>query len=186
MSGNLKKEDLRIVKTQRALINAIRTLLSRRNVNKITVNDLCEEALVSRAAFYSHFNDKYDLLDFWMDGIFQQITGISSYHQLEAIINQFISEHSKIIKNLLEDENDMVRESVKKNIFSLVAHFTGVTENEQKNFDYVILSEFCVGGIFNLLMWQVKNNFPENFQLMNPHLYELVKSIMERDIKKRR
>jgi AcrR family transcriptional regulator len=183
MSGNFKKEDLRIIKTQRALMNALRTLLNLRNFNKITVNDLCEEALISRAAFYSHYDDKYDLLDSYMEVFFQQITGISSYPQLELTINQFVAGHSKIIKNLLEDANDTVRGALEKKIYSLVAHVTGATENEQKSFDYIILSEFCVGGILNLIMWQVKNKFPVNFPLMNPYLYEIITSAIKWNIK---
>jgi len=49
-------------------MNAVLKLLNRRNFEKITVNDICEEALVSRATFYAHFNDKYDLFKYWNTG----------------------------------------------------------------------------------------------------------------------
>lgn len=66
MAGNFKKEDLRVIKTQNAFHNAIVFLLERRSFKQLTVNELCEEALASRAAFYSHYKDKYDLLESWL------------------------------------------------------------------------------------------------------------------------
>ncbi|MDR1061036.1 MAG: TetR/AcrR family transcriptional regulator, partial [Clostridiales bacterium] len=55
VSKNCKKEDLRIVKTQKAITDAMSSLLERRAFGKITVYDICNEAMVSRAAFYFHF-----------------------------------------------------------------------------------------------------------------------------------
>lgn len=46
-----EKKDLRVVKTQRALIAAMSSLLERHKFKRITVRDICEEAQVSRATF---------------------------------------------------------------------------------------------------------------------------------------
>lgn len=58
------KTDLRVQKTERALTDALSTLLKEKPIEKITVSDLCGEAMIRRATFYSHFRDKYDFLDF--------------------------------------------------------------------------------------------------------------------------
>lgn len=52
------KQDLRIKKTQRLLALAMLTLLEKEGFSKITANDICTEAMISRSAFYSHFEDK--------------------------------------------------------------------------------------------------------------------------------
>ena len=52
--------------------NSLLTLLKGNPFNKITVNDVCTEALVSRSAFYANFKDKYDLLSFCLE-IFKRI-----------------------------------------------------------------------------------------------------------------
>lgn len=56
--------DLRIQKTERALMDALSALLGDRGFDEITVSDLCDEAMVRRATFYKHFQDKYDFMAF--------------------------------------------------------------------------------------------------------------------------
>lgn len=38
-------------------------LMSQKQVNKITVNDICEICQINRSTFYRHFVDKYEVLD---------------------------------------------------------------------------------------------------------------------------
>jgi AcrR family transcriptional regulator len=56
------KEDLRVKKTKKALYDAFMTLLSEKQFEDITVNELCDAAGVRRATFYKHYSDKFDFL----------------------------------------------------------------------------------------------------------------------------
>ncbi len=58
-----KKEDVRVVKTKRDLRNALIALLQTVPLDKITVCDICEKAIVNRMTFYKHYSDKYELLE---------------------------------------------------------------------------------------------------------------------------
>lgn len=58
--------DLRFVRTEKALINAIKDLLAEKDFNAITINDICTQASVSRTAFYQHYEDKYALAEAWV------------------------------------------------------------------------------------------------------------------------
>lgn len=60
---NQTREDVRIVKTRRDLRAALVKLMEKCNFDKISVNEICKEALVNRMTFYKHYNDKYDLLN---------------------------------------------------------------------------------------------------------------------------
>ena len=53
--------DLRVIKTQKAIIEAFLQMLAQKPFENISVNDVCECAVVRRATFYNHFTDKYDL-----------------------------------------------------------------------------------------------------------------------------
>ena len=55
--------DLRILKTQERLQNALLTLLSEKELKAITVKEICDEAGISRNAFYQHYGYKEDLYD---------------------------------------------------------------------------------------------------------------------------
>ncbi len=56
-------EDRRIVKTKKSLKEAMIIMLGKKDFEHITITELCREAEVSRITFYSHYNDKYALLD---------------------------------------------------------------------------------------------------------------------------
>jgi AcrR family transcriptional regulator len=58
------KMDLRIVKTHKALTEAFWQMLSEKRFEEITINELCDRAMVRRATFYKHFADKYDFFAF--------------------------------------------------------------------------------------------------------------------------
>ena len=57
-----EKTDLRIRKPYKALCDAFVTILEKKRFDDLTVNELCDEATIRRAAFYKHFADKYEFI----------------------------------------------------------------------------------------------------------------------------
>ena len=57
-----EKTDLRIIKTNKILFDALLKLMKKKNFEKIKISDICEEALINRSTFYAHYEDKYELL----------------------------------------------------------------------------------------------------------------------------
>lgn len=49
-------------RTEKSIITAMVSLLQKKPFEKITVGDICDEALINHSTFYRHFNDKYALL----------------------------------------------------------------------------------------------------------------------------
>lgn len=56
-------EDKRIIKTKRSLKTAMTDMLGKKDFEHISITELCRKAEISRITFYSHYNDKYALLD---------------------------------------------------------------------------------------------------------------------------
>ena len=56
-------EDKRIAKTKKNLKNALIAMLGEKDFEHITITELCRAAEISRITFYSHYSDKYALLD---------------------------------------------------------------------------------------------------------------------------
>lgn len=56
-------EDKRIVKTKRSLKAAMTDMLGKEDFEHISITELCRQAEISRITFYSHYSDKYALLD---------------------------------------------------------------------------------------------------------------------------
>lgn len=55
--------DLRILRTQEHLQNALLELLEKKKLKEITVKEICDLAGISRNAFYQHYGYKEDLYD---------------------------------------------------------------------------------------------------------------------------
>lgn len=104
-----KNTDLRVIKTKRALISTMVLMLRDVPFSKITVNDICLKALVSRSAFYSHFLDKYDLLNQSLDEISHQLFYRTEHASISAHIRMMleaIHQDNRLFKNLLMADYD--------------------------------------------------------------------------------
>jgi len=55
--------DLRILRTKRLIRNAMTELMQEKGFEGFTVSDLTDRAAINRSTFYSHYRDKYDLLE---------------------------------------------------------------------------------------------------------------------------
>jgi len=98
------KEDIRIRKTRKALYAALHDLLKRHRFKKITVHMICRESQISKTAFYTHYTDKYDLLDHWLAGLrsklFQVLRGCAAV-QAEEVVCDMLREYYSVIANLM-------------------------------------------------------------------------------------
>src|SRR5579864_703082 len=55
--------NLRVRRTQKLLREALVELIEERGFEALTVGEITERAMVSRAAFYRNYRDKYDLVE---------------------------------------------------------------------------------------------------------------------------
>lgn len=160
-------------------MEAMAKLLQLRNFNQITVNDLCEEAQISRATFYSHFADKYDLLKHWMMLKRPEIINQpNTYEDIEKSVNDFVDLHAKTIKNILEDANSETSELLRDFILSLLELPGDKSAKEPPDARSIVFAKFCAGGIFNYLLWQMNNKFPAELPVMNRHFYNILEQLL--------
>jgi AcrR family transcriptional regulator len=67
-----EREDPRVLRTRHLLLQAFADLYSAKGFHAMTVQDLTSRARVNRGTFYSHFEDKYAILESWLREQFQQ------------------------------------------------------------------------------------------------------------------
>ncbi len=58
-----KNSDRRTARTRKAIIDAFIALLTEKELNKVTVQEIADRADINRATFYKHYLDVYDLYD---------------------------------------------------------------------------------------------------------------------------
>lgn len=51
--------------TKTALVTALKNIMSKKQLNRITISEICTECGVNRKTFYYYFNDIYELIE-WM------------------------------------------------------------------------------------------------------------------------
>lgn len=177
---NTEKKDLRSIKTEKALDIAIFSLLECRNFQKITVSDICKAAQISRATFYAHFTDKYDLLKNCLIRFEpRNISNDDPYEHIEKVINELIHKNKLVIKNIVFGADNETLEILFNSILSTLNLTAKKSDSKIYTPKHIVLSNFYAGGMVYYLLWQVKNKFPLDVMPMNIHLYEMIEKFQE-------
>ena len=74
MSNNT--QDRRIVRTKRQVELALIRLLHNKNIHQISIRELADEADITRATFYQHFRDPYEVLEIMQNRILDSVQEI--------------------------------------------------------------------------------------------------------------
>ena len=103
--------------TKKALMESLKKLMLQKPLNKITINDLTTDCGISRMAFYYHFRDIYDLVEWacleestkalqgkktyeaWQEGLLQIFEAV--YENKPFIINAYHAVSREQIENYL-------------------------------------------------------------------------------------
>ena len=169
----IEKDNLKSIKTKNVLNTAILTLLEKYSFEKITVRDICEEALISRATFYAHFVDKYDFLKYCLMELVTKHTGQEqTYEQIAKVINNIIDEHKKAIRNLVRDARKETLDVLFEEILTTLDFPGEDKKDDERN---IVVSNFYAGGMLFYLLWQVEHKFPQDIMPMNESLYEITR-----------
>lgn len=166
-----KKIDLRVVKTHKALYEALIDLLKEYEYEEIKVSDLCEKALINRSTFYAHFSDKYDLFINFLKDLKQnlineleenkKIDNIHDYYlELINVFMNHIENNKKTYKAIIVNNRnsiiiDMFYDTIKNDCKNRLEQFNTSIKNEIPD-DITI--EFYLGGIINLGLFWINNN----------------------------
>lgn len=78
--------DIRIAKTRQSIINAFLEIRAHKDLERITVKELCQKAQVNKSTFYSHYHDIYHLSD-------------QLENQVVASISENLQHPEEILKN---------------------------------------------------------------------------------------
>lgn len=121
----MKETDLRVIKTKKALSSSLLQLLEQQLFQTITVNQICDNALVHRTTFYKHFYDKYDLLEY----LFNQLTKDYFARDISDRLNHPFQTMSDTINNKEDlreiaefQEEDAEFNKVLKNVCNKIMH----------------------------------------------------------------
>lgn len=99
--------NLRVRRTQKLLREALIELIEERGFDALTIGELTERAMVSRAAFYRNYQDKYDLVEQIfeeaMSALQNAVGDLGREHPSEIWVTFFehIAEYERLYRALL-------------------------------------------------------------------------------------
>ena len=164
-------EDLRVQRTYLLLKNALLGLLAKKSFDEIKVNDICNLAMIHRTTFYSHFQDKYDLLEYCVKNIEQELTekinttqysnSKEFYTNLVMSLLEYISENKKMFKSVLKNNFDNSVNKIFMN--TCINYITDMLEKEKDQGIYhktkiPIIAQFYAGAVISTIVWWIKND----------------------------
>lgn len=181
MNDNEKQIDLRIRRTHKLLWDSLFELMtqSKQKYSTITINQICDRAMVHRTTFYKHFEDKDDLLAFGFKRYSKMIAEIPVSDRLSKpfqVMEQFLhhEELGKILETQMSDEQFINRtqylshETRKQEIEALHQ----LRKNHTMPNDLII--EFYSGAITSLSAWWFKNERKVSAAEMDRYLQQLI------------
>lgn len=159
-----KKEDLRSLRTKTHLSNALLTLINEntRTFEAITVNMICEKAMVHRTTFYKHFEDKYHLLTYCI-GTLQ--AGFNRFTPRERLCQPFLCMFHAWDRQLVLTIFECFHASTPfRNDFGrrmnnlMLDDLSELLENGQNNdVPQAIIAEIFGNAISGLALWWIRN-----------------------------
>lgn len=170
-----EKMDLRIKKTYLSLHKAFMELLEEKRFEELTVNELCERAMIRRTTFYKHFADKYEYFSFYIREItstFQDRLApdvaedeINAYllHMCRELLH-FVKEHDRLVQNIKNSSMfpmllSILLDQISYDIAKVLRRAFGKTMDKAK---IEGTAAFYAGGLTNALFQHLKHDTPIN------------------------
>ena len=182
------KEDIRIQKTRRDLRKAIIELIKEKPIEKVSVTEICEKAMVNRMTFYKYYEDKFTLLDDTINEIKDELKNKAPEFNNIKTLDEASNYFGIIINIFIEflDKNKELITAVEKNgdykLFDIITYISeeAITElltqiNKLKRLKYSIhvTSSFIYGGFVSTISYWLDH--PEAID--KEQLYNLIKDI---------
>lgn len=164
--------DLRIQKTRNSIINAFIELRAQKPIEKITVKELSDLALISKATFYLHFKDIYDLSEYLENELIESIIKDIPHPDLlvtapkegiQEIYTSFLS-HSQLISILFSgNKNTTLTQKIEPKLKELIFDKFPKYKN---NLEADIILTVLIQGHFHAYSQYSKSNSNEIIDIL--------------------
>lgn len=174
---------MRKTNTKEKITSSFEILLKTNEFDSITLNDIINTAGVSKASFYRHFKDKYELLEYkWKDELYNLV----SYNSFPSSISSnyiifvtYLFENKNFFMKVLKTEGQNSFEAT----FPLACKkvFEGMYYKKHKTVPDEIISItelYCMGLAAYYRQWALRN-FKESPEYIAKTAYEAIPEILK-------
>lgn len=151
--------DPRAQRTKSLLLAALGQLLTTKNFDQLTVTGICQTANVSRKAFYTYYDDKYELIDAFSNQQLEQLdqashhnTELSAVERLTIWVTYLEQRRTLFAKLLTSDASYSFRRKFGDYLL------TGLSHHEKGSIDRVTLT-FLATGFLGVIEGYITGQF---------------------------
>ena len=175
----MEKTDLRIIKTKNTLYSTLENLMKKQSFEEIKVSDICNKALINRSTFYSHYNDKYELLSEYINNLKNNLESELNKNNNITNSKEYYLELIRLLLDHIEEKKDTYnaimitnRNSITMDIVYDVVNREIIKQmnytNEKTKVPSSIISKFYLGGVINVCIdWLQQNNKYTKEEIIN-------------------
>lgn len=156
--------------TKYALETSLKKLLLQKPVDKITISDITNDCGISRMAFYYHFKDIYDLIE-WvcLEDARRALQGKKTYDTWQEGLQQIfeaVIENKPFIMNVYRT---LSREQIENYLFKLThSLLIGVVEEKSAGLDITeeemaFIADFYKYGFVGIMLDWIKDGMKEDY-----------------------
>jgi AcrR family transcriptional regulator len=186
---NEKITDRRIQRTRHLLLDALNELILEKGYEAMTVQDIIDRANVGRSTFYSHFQDKEDLLLNGVESLWVEL----EKHLRNAIPTEetiwtlclSMFEHAQgqrsLYKALVGNQGgNLALKHIQKQLYELIyEHLKFAMSKNDTGMPPEILAHYFVSSFIALLTWWLDNDTTYSAQQMNNFYRQLIQRGVE-------
>lgn len=165
------KIDLRVIKTRKTLYESLINLLKEKTFEEIKVSDICENALVNRSTFYSHYSDKYELFSSLINDLKLSLSKELNKNKNFSNTREYYLEMLKIFLDHVYEKKDIYSSIMINNRNSIIMdmiydvinedienHIEEDKGNLENSIPSDIVSSFYLGAVVNIAVEWLKND----------------------------
>ena len=182
MKSSQEQGDLRVRRTHKLLWEALMAELSERSFDDITVNDICQRAMVHRTTFYKHYSDKYALLEQGMRRLFDSLMHEEEHRPPSAYppeklppyfvrLFEHAAQHQQFYRLMLRGAGIGRFQNLIKNYIVDVASARArdlTSANQPRQIE--MHAHVVAGATLGLLAWWIENDLPFSPRQMAQYL----------------
>ncbi|WP_138751294.1 TetR/AcrR family transcriptional regulator [Paenibacillus sinopodophylli] len=176
--------DRRSRKNQTAIMNALIQLIGEKDFEKITINEIADRADVNRGTVYSHYTDKYDLLDKCLETeLYQLVESCSAVDEEEPYPTENsllrtleqMEKNAVFYKNLLSNKGipsfrNHIQEMMNKQILEQLVENNACMDEMSKEIAVQFLSSALVG----VIEWWFTQTMPCPAKVITEKLWTMI------------
>lgn len=167
-----KAEDIRIVKTKKALNKSFCQLLITTPYSHISIVDICNKADVHRATFYNYYRSKDDLFVNCVKQVNQNF--IDKFYELNKrdfssrsellnyIINSFVERSHELLqyikKIVVIQKEEKIYYILNKSIYECLYQVLSLVPSQNSSLSKDFIAKFYAGALTSISFWYIEND----------------------------